>query len=382
MDATLTDEQEQIQDTTIDFLESTGGINLARRRMAGETGIVAELWDELARLDYPAMMVPTEYGGLGEDQTYATAVLEAMGRYAMPGPFPETAVLAVSLLRDLGTAAQLRRYFPPVADGDLRFSVAIYDANEPIPRTIRMEGRSDDGDLHLSGEKLAVPYAAAVDRILVAVRSPQSSGYDGISICVVDPSADGVIVTECRSLDRTRPVSTLTFDDVVIADSAVLGARWDAGDALKRAVDRFSVGICGMLIGGGREAVDRSTEHATKREQYGHPIGRFQAVKHRIVDMHVDVEAARSLTYYAAWALATDDPDARRAVAATKTYAADRLHRVFGDDIWNHGGLGFTWDHDAHIFLKQAKAWRNFLDSPERARERLIRERTADRSQE
>jgi alkylation response protein AidB-like acyl-CoA dehydrogenase len=188
-------------------------------------------------------------------------------------------------------------------------------------------------------------------------------------------------VSERRSLDRTRPVSTLTFDDTLVADSAVLGARQDAGNALERAIDRFSVGICGMLAGGGREAVDRSTKHGTTREQYGHPIGRFQAVKHRIVDMHVDVEAARSLTYYAAWALATGDPDARRAVAATKAYAADRLHRVFGDDIWNHGGLGFTWDHDAHIFLKQAKAWRNFLDSPERARERLIQERTAGRSE-
>jgi len=133
-----------------------------------------------------------------------------------------------------------------------------------------------------------------------------------------------------------------------------------------------------MLTGAADRAVELSSEYGNEREQYGQPIGMFQAVKHRAADMWIDMQSARSLVYYASWALDNDEPDAGRAVAATKSHAADRLHRVFADDMKNHGGMGFTWDHDAHIYLKQAKSWRNFLGSPEAYRDRLIESRLAE----
>jgi alkylation response protein AidB-like acyl-CoA dehydrogenase len=372
MNTILTEEQKQIRQTTEELLESKGGVELARKQMrSGE--VVDDLWDELTKLDYPAIMIPQEYGGLGEGMSYAITALESMGYYAMPGPFPETAVMCVSLLCNLGSPEQKRSYLRPVVSGDSRFSFAISDQNESIPRAIQMEGRvQPTGEITLSGKKRVVTHAEDVDRIFVASRTGAGTGLDGISICIVDPSDTSVSLTQRQALDRTRPLYTMQIDDLTVKSENVLGPPHQAGDALRQAIDRFTVAICAMLVGGGRAAVERSTTHSQNREQYGHPIGRFQAVKHRIVNMFVDVRAAQSLTYHAALAIENQTEDAPQTVAACKAYTADRLHRVFGDDIWNHGGLGFTWDHDSHIFLKQAKSWRNFLGSPESSRERLF----------
>jgi len=376
MKAKLTDEQERIQENTRDFLESNDGIELARRRMEGETEVVDELWDDLAEMDYHAVTVPVEHGGLGEGMVYLSALLEAAGRYAMPGPFPETAAFTVPLVAELGSDTQKEDHLNAIADGDRRFSFALYDdRNESLPAGIQLEGDvQDDGSVHLSGTKTLVPYGGEVDRVVVAARTRDGSGWDGITACVVDPEAGGVEATQLRSLDRTRPMYELDLD-VTVDESDVLGTAHGSGSALQRATDRFTVATCAMLVGAADRAAEQSAEYGNEREQYGQPIGRFQAVKHRIADMWMDMQSARSLTYYAAWAIDTDDTDAARAVSSAKSYAADRLHRAFGDDIKNHGGTGFTWDYDGHIHLKQAKAWRNFLGTPEEHRDRAIEAR-------
>jgi alkylation response protein AidB-like acyl-CoA dehydrogenase len=377
MKAKLTDEQERIQETAEEFLESHDGIELARRRMEGEKEVIDELWSDLADVDYPAVTVPLDHGGLGEGMVYLCALLEAAGRYAMPGPFPETTAFAVPLIDELGTDEQTERHLEPVAAGDRRLSFALHDdGNETIPETIQLEGEArDDGSVALSGTKTLVPYGGEVDGVVVAARTRNATGFEGLTACVVDPAAEGMTATELDSLDRTRPMYDLELDDVVVDETDVLGPVHGAGSALQRAVDRYNVATTAMLVGAADRATDNSAEYGSEREQYGQPIGRFQAVKHRIADMWMDMQSARSLVYYAAWTLDADDPDAVRAVSAATSYAADRLHRVFGDDIWNHGGTGFTWDYDGHIYLKQAKAWRNFLGTPEEHRDRLIEAR-------
>ncbi|THE64012.1 acyl-CoA dehydrogenase [Salinadaptatus halalkaliphilus] len=384
MDARLTDEQQRVQETARDFIESEGGIELARRQLEGEN-VVDDLWNELADLDYTAITVPLEYGGFGEGMVYLTALLEVTGRYALPGPLPETAAIAVPLLTELGTEDQQSTYLPAIADGDCRMSVAVYDdETESLPHAIQMRaeptGSDSESAFRLDGTKTLVPYGDDVDAVILAARTRNSQGYDGISLFVVDTDQDGVETQRLDSLDWTRPMYELTVDDLEVGDKALLGPVHAGGSALQTAVDRFTVAGTAMLTGAADRAVDLSVEHGTEREQYGHPVGRFQAVKHRIADMWIDMQSARSLVYYAAWALDNDEPDATRAAAATKVYAADRLHRVFSDDIWNHGGMGFTWDHDGHIYLKQAKSWRNFLGSPESNRERLISARLATES--
>ncbi|WP_049889491.1 acyl-CoA dehydrogenase family protein [Natronolimnohabitans innermongolicus] len=381
MDARLTDEHERVQETAREFIESEGGIDLARRQIDGEN-VVDDLWNELADLDYTAITVPLEYDGFGEGMVYLAALLEVAGRYALPGPLPETAAVAVPLIRDLGTEDQRSRFLPSVADGDLRMSVAVYDdETEPLPGGIRMgaERRGDEGttEFRLEGTKTLVPYAAETDVVIVAARTREGQGYDGVSLFAVETDHDAVEATRMDSLDWARPMYELSIDGLTVGEDALLGPLHGGGSALVTAMDRFSVAGTAMLVGAADRAVELSVEYGTEREQYGQPIGRFQAVKHRTADMWVDMQSARSLVYYAAWALDEDEPDAARAAAATKAFAADRLHRVFGDDIWNHGGMGFTWDHDAHIYLKQAKSWRNFLGSPEANRDRLIDARLA-----
>lgn len=378
MDARLTDEQQQMQETAQDFLESNGGIELARERMEGNETVIDDLWADLADLDYTAITVPLDHGGLGDGMVYLSALLESLGRYAMPGPFPETMAFVVPLLAELGDENQQAEYLPAIADGDVRASFAVYDdQNESLPQTVQLTADRTDEGYRLSGTKALVPYGGEVDLLVVAARTRAGRSIDGISLFLVDPDSAGVEASQQDSLDRTRPLYEVTFHDHVVSEDALLGPAHGGGTALERAAERFTVATCAMLVGAADRAVDLSVEHGNEREQYGQPIGRFQAVKHRIVDMWIDMQSARSLVYYAAWALDNDEPEATSAVSATKGFAADRLHRAFADDIKNHGGMGFTWDHDGHIYLKQAKAWRNFLGSPESHNDRVIESRLA-----
>lgn len=370
MDFSLSDEQEQMKETVREFLEEEGGIELARRQLDGEDGVVDEVWDQLTETEYTALTVPFDYGGLGDGMLYLALFLEEAGRFALPGPIAETLGFAVPLIDELGSVEQKETYFPAIADGDQRFSIALYeDNNEELPNGIQLSAEETDDGYSLSGTKSLVPYAEDVDSIVVAARTQEATGYRGITLFIVDPSE--AAVTELEGLDWTRPVYELEFDEVTVDESAQLGPLNGGGGALERGIDRLNVSISAMLIGAADRAVDLSVEHGNEREQFGQPVGRFQAVKHRTVDMWMDMQAGRSLMYYAAWAVANNAPDAPRAVSAAKSFTTEQCTDIFGNDILNHGGMGFTWDHDGHIYLKQAKAWENYLGTPEAHRERI-----------
>lgn len=370
MDFTLTPEQEQMQESARDLFTSEDVLGLARRQLDGDDAL-GEVWDLLAGVDYPALTVPTEYGGLGDGTLNLALLLEEAGRVALPAPLPETAAVAVPLIEELGTGSQRDRLLPAVADGDLTCTVALHDdRTEPLPGTIRMDAEPTDDGFLLDGTKTLVPYGGLVDRVVLAARTGDAADYGGITLFVVDPER-ATAVDRLHSLDGTRPNFRLCFDQVAVPADARLGPLDGGGEPLRRAVDRYTVGICAMLVGAADAAVDRSVEYGNERTQFGQPIGGYQAVKHRIVDMWIDMQAGRSLVYYAAWALANDADDARRAVAMAAAHCADNVPDVFADDIRNHGGTGFTWDYDGHVFLKQAAAWRGFLGPAAEAYDRV-----------
>ena len=374
MDFSLTEEQNRMKETVNEFLEDEGGVELARRKMDGDDAVVDELWDAVADMDYTALTVPVEYGGLGDDMVYLALFLEEAGRFAAPGPFAETLGFAVPLIDELGTEAQKDEYLSGIADGQTRLSVALHDeATETPPETVTMDAEVTDDGYVLDGTKPLVPYADDVDSLVVATSTRDEGGYGGISLFLVD--TDDVETTPVETLDGTRPLYEVEFDDVTLDEDALLGPLHGGGDALRRGLDRLNVCASAALVGGADEAVDRSVQHGNEREQYGHPVGRFQAVKHRITDMWMNTQGARSLVYYAAWAVENDDPDAPRAVASASAFVTEECTTIFGDDILNHGGMGFTWDHDAHIFLKQARTWETFLGTPEEHRERVAEAR-------
>lgn len=375
MDARLSTEHEQIQETAASVLEANDGIELARRLIDGDDTVIDEIWEEITTLDFTAITVPTEYDGFGEGQLYLTALLETLGQFAMPGPFPETMAFAVPLIATNGSQEQRENELTAIASGDRRVSFAIYDtAHQDVPNAIEMTAKQVSDGYELTGTKTLVPHATHVDRLIVAARTQDATGYRGISLFLVDPA--DLDITSLDSLDKTRPVADVTFDEHVIDDAAIIGQPHAAGEALEQALDRYNLAIAAMLTGAAARAVELSTIHGKERYQYGQPIGRFQAVKHRIADMWITTEQARSLTYYAAWALDNDEPDATQAITMVKTYAGTRLHDVFAADVKNHGGMGFTWDHDAHIYLKQAKAWENYLGATEAHLDRLADIRT------
>jgi alkylation response protein AidB-like acyl-CoA dehydrogenase len=300
---------------------------------------------------------------------YLSLFFEEAGRVALPGPMPETFAFTTPLIAELGTEEQKERYLSAIADGELRASVALYDdSTETLPEAIQLDATQLEDGYRLNGTKTLVPNVDAVDRVVVAARTQETTGYDGITLFFIDP--DLAKVEQLDTLDKTRPLYELTFDDVKVTD-ARLGPANAGGSALQRGLDRLNVALCAMLVGGADEAVSRSVEYGKTREQFGQPIGKFQAVKHRIADMWVDMEAARSLTYYAAWTLANDENDAPRAVSAATSYCTEKCSRLFEDDIFNHGATGYTWDHDGHIFLKQSKTCENLLMTPTEHRERI-----------
>lgn len=369
MDLTLTKEQEQMKETVRDFLESKGGTDLARRQMDGDD-VIDELWDELAAMDLIALPLPIEYEGLGDDLFYLSLILEEMGRYAMPGPYPETLAFAAPLLEMLGSDDQREKHLPSIADGEEQWSFAVYEqGTEDVTHETQLEAAPIDDGYRLNGTKTLVPYGKTVDNIVVAARTQNGSGNDGITLFIVDN--DGPESRRLQSLDETRPVSEVVFDDLVVSEDARLGPLNGGGVALEHAMDQYIVSTSAMLVGAAERAVELSVEYGNTREQFGQPIGRFQAVKHRIADMWMDMRAGRSLVYYASWAVSNDKPDAGYSVSATKWFFTENFARIFGDDIQNHGGTGFTWDHDGHIYLKQAKSWESYFGTPEQHLERI-----------
>lgn len=370
MDLTYSAEEEQVRETLRDFLESKDGIEPARRMMAGEEEVVDELWDELSGMDYMALTVPFDQMGLGEDILYLSLVLEEIGRYAMPGPYAETMAFAVPLIEEAGTEDQMETCLTDIADGDRKMSFALYDSGtDSLPEDIQLTAEESADGYRLDGTKTLVPYGGLVDTLIVAARTQDGQGTAGVSLFLVD--TDEVETQRLESLDQTQPMYDVTLNDLHLPEEALLGEANEGWEPLSGAIDRFRVAMCAMQVGAAERAIENSAEYGNTREQFGQPIGRFQGVKHRIADMWMGMRSGRSLVYYAAWALANDEDDARRAVSTAKAHCAEQSLDIFDGDIQVHGGTGFTWDHDGHIYLKQAKAWENFLGSPRDHRERI-----------
>jgi alkylation response protein AidB-like acyl-CoA dehydrogenase len=375
MDFSLNNEQRQMQEAADELFEALGGVEPARRKIDGEEGVVTEVWEQLSESDYTALTVPFEYDGLGDGILYLALILEVAGRVAMPGPYPETAAVGAPLIEALGSEEQKETYLPGIADGNHRTTIALREPNENDPPDgIQLDATKEGDTYTLSGKKTLVPCVETVDTVIVAARMEEKTGYGGVSLFLINQSDVSARVLD--SLDKTRPMYELTFNEVIVPESALLSSGPDAGSALIEALDRYEVALSAMLMGAADRAVDLSVDHGTNREQYGHPIGRYQAVKHRTVDMWMDMQASRSLVYAAAWRLANGKSDASRAVSTAKAHLSENAARLFRDDIQNHGGIGFTTDHDAHIYAKQAKSWEHYPRSADFHWERIAEDWT------
>lgn len=370
MDFALNEEQTLFQNQTRQFLESKGDLTIPRSYMEGKEEILEELWKGLGDLGYMGITISEEYGGLGLGDLTLVPILEEMGRVVVPGPYPETVAFAVPLLEAYGTDAQKQKYLPAIAEGKKKVTLAVLEASgELAPSEVQLQAKVSGDEYVLQGAKILVPHGDIADTLIVPVRTGGTNSEYGISLLIVDADQVTLDTKKQISMDETRKMVQVTFNEVRVPKAQLLGPENAGWGILQSGLIHLNAALTSTMVGGMDRVVEMSTEYAKTREQFGQPIGRFQAIKHRIVDMKLDMDSARSLSYYASWAVENKTDDMVEAVALARSFSSEAYLDIAGKNIQNHGGMGFTWEFDCHFFLKRARALENHLGSPESFRE-------------
>jgi alkylation response protein AidB-like acyl-CoA dehydrogenase len=354
----FSEEQEMLRDATRRFLDNECPSSFVRKMMEDDSAHATEMWKKVAEQGWPAILIDEAHGGVGGSFLDMVVILEEMGRSLLPGPFLATALLGTPAILAGGSDEQKNAILPGVVAGETILSLALaeqsgrYDAGG-----VALAATPKGEDFLLSGEKFFVPDAHVADQIVVVARTGQgAAAEDGISLFVVDAKAPGVTVTQLKTVDMTRRQCHVAFQDVAVPAAQVLGQVGAGWPTVQRTLDQAMAGLCAEMVGTGQQALDMAVAYAKERVQFGKPIGSFQAVKHKCVDMMVQVENARSLTYYAAWTVDENVPEARQAVPMAKAYCSDMCKTVTSEAIQVHGGIGFTWEHDMHLFYRRGLA--------------------------
>jgi alkylation response protein AidB-like acyl-CoA dehydrogenase len=355
MDFAFSEEQDMLRSSTRDFLAKECSSKVVRKLMEAPGAYDEALWRKIAGLGWTALGIPEQYGGVGTFLDLIV-VLEEAGRALMPGPFFATMGLAVPALIEAGTEAQKKEVLGAIAQGSARATLAL---TEPSGRwdagAVTLSAKPSGGGWKLDGVKLFVPDAEAADYMVVAART-RGEGEDGISLFLVKGRPPGMKVTPLKTLDMTRRWSEVRFDGVTLDADSLMGPADKAWPHLKRALEWGTAALCAEMVGGTQKVLETSTEYAKTRHQFGKPIGIYQAVSHKLADMLVLSESGRSATYYAAWTVDADAADRSLAASMAKAYVSDAYRKVAGDGIQVHGGIGFTWEHDMHLYFKRAKS--------------------------
>ena len=356
MDFGFSEEQDMLRKSARDFLAKESPITYVRRMMEDEVGYSEEVWRKMAALGWMGLILPESCGGAGMNMVDLVVVLEEMGRMVMPGPFFATVLLGALAVLEGGNDAQKTRYLKSIAAGELKATLASLEPNGRWDADgIEATAVADSGGFLLNGTKLFVPDAHVADLIVVAVRSEKGKGEEGISLFAVDVPKEGVTITPLKTMDQTRKLCEVKLEKVRVGPEALIGRRGGGAAVLKRVTDRAKVALCAEMCGGAERVLEMSVEYAKVRVQFDRPIGSFQAIQHKCANMLLLVESSKSATYYAAWAVANDVPEAPLAAAMAKSYTSDAYRVVAGEGIQIHGGIGFTWEHDMHLYFKRAK---------------------------
>jgi alkylation response protein AidB-like acyl-CoA dehydrogenase len=358
MDIGFSEEQELLRDTARKFLDAACTTKFVRERMATAEAVTPEFWAQIAEQGWLGINLPEEDGGSGLGLVDLVVLMEEMGRAVMPGPYLAT-LLGGAVIREAGNPAQRQEFLPAIAEGSLKATLAAIESNARWDAAgvtmMAREGRWSG--FALSGTKLFVPDAHLADLIVVAARTRDGTEmWDGISLFVVPKDIPGLSISLMPSIDETRKLCEVRFNNVTVPEVALLGELHQGWPALVRVYDEAAVALSAEMCGGAQRILDMTVEYAKLRETFGKPIGSYQGVKHKCADMLVEVENAKSLTYYAAWAIDEKQADAPLAVSMAKAYASDASRKVSNAGIQLHGGIGMTWEHDLHLYMKRAKA--------------------------
>jgi len=351
---TFSEEQEELRRTIRRFLDDKSPSTEVRRLMETPEGYDEAVWKQMGQeLGLQGLAIPEEYGGQGFTWVELGIVLEETGRALLCSPFLST-VIAATAIQNSGDAEQQKALLPGIASGE---TIATFAYAEPDKgwalEDISLEATPKDGGYVLNGSKTYVIDGGIANVIAVAARLPGTSGPDGIGLFTVSGDADRLTRAPLDALDLTRKLARLDFNGVA---ATPLGEPGKASPVVERTLNHIAVALAAEMCGGAQSALDMAVQYAKDRVQFGRPIGSFQAIKHMCANMLLQVESAKTAMYYALWVAAANDPDLPIAAPMAKAYAADAFFKVACDNIQVHGGIGFTWEHDAHLYYRRAKS--------------------------
>jgi alkylation response protein AidB-like acyl-CoA dehydrogenase len=367
----FTQEQEELRAQARAFLTEYSTGDAVRRAMESELGWDPALWERIAgELGWAGIIVPEELGGVGLGQVELVGLLEEMGAALLCAPFFATVCLGANALLVAGSEAQRKTWLPRIASGELTATLAF---DGPAAADVAATWRRDGADYVLEGSVRHALDGHAAGLILLAARAPGSSGSSGVSLFALEGDPAGLERIPHVTVDQTRRQAELRLQGVRVSAAARLAGEGEAWPALARALDLATVALCAESVGGAQRCLDLSVAYAKQRQQFGRPIGSFQAIKHKCANMLLGVESARSAAYYAGWAAAEGEAELPALAALAKAYASETYFRCAAEAIQIHGGVGFTWEYDPHLYFKRARASEALLGTPSYHRERLAR---------
>jgi len=348
----LTETQQTLKNTVRKFLAAECPLAEVRKMMETKTAFDPALWTKMAEQGWTGIIFPEEHGGFGMGMVEMVATLEEMGRALLPGPYFSTVLMAGAVLDAAGDEVQKEKYLAPICRGEAKSTVAFLEESASWdPDAVRLNASASGAGYTLDGLKLFVPDAAVADFIICVARLAGD-----LALFVVPSKTPGLHITHMPTMDATRKLYEVSFKNVTVGRENLLASGKRAQSALKRARDIATVGLVAEMTGGMQRLLETTVEYAKTRKQFGRPIGQFQAVQHQCADMLLYTESSRSAAYYAAWALHEGIPEAHLSVAVAKAYASDAYREVGNRAIQVHGGMGFTWENDAHLYYRRAKA--------------------------
>jgi alkylation response protein AidB-like acyl-CoA dehydrogenase len=365
MNFAFSEEQEELRRSVRRFLEDKSPSTEVRRLMETTEGFDRAAWEQMAnQLGLQSLGIPEEYGGAGFGYVELIVVFEEMGAALLCAPYFATVALAANALLSSGDEGAKKDLLPGIASGETIATLALTeDSGRWDLDAVSLAATKAGDGWKLDGHKMFVIDGHNADLLIVAGRTSK-----GVSLFAVEKGASGLSATPLATMDQTRKQARLEFSST---PARLIGEEGGADAVLSRTLDLAAVALAAEQVGGAQRCLDMSVDYAKTRIQFGRPIGSFQAIKHKCADMLLEVESAKSAAYYAGWAAAEDSDELPVVASLAKSYCSEAYFHAAAENIQIHGGIGFTWEHDAHLFFKRAKSSELMLGDPSYHRELL-----------
>ena len=373
MDFAFSDEQQELRRSAKRFLQNVSSTEHVITAMQTERGYDPELYQRMAtELGWTALTIPEHHGGLGMTPLDLHPLMEEMGRHLLCSPFFSTVCLGANALITAGTEPQQQKWLPQIAEGQITATLAYAGDNTAVdPNNVQLTVAPSDGGYAISGQARYVINGHTADLLVVAARTPGSDGARGVGLFLVPADTGGVTRQRVPTMDQTRKLATVTFDNVLVSADAAMGGPDEQWPALQRTLDLAITAMAAEQVGATERCLDMAVEYAGVRKQFGRPIGQFQAIKHKCADMLVQTECARSAAFYASAIAATEPDNLSENASSAKAFCSEALMQNAAENVQIHGGIGFTWEGAPHVYFKRARSSGMLFGTPTHHHERI-----------